>query len=304
MATRVSQYAWHTFLDTPPEELDYENSRFVVIPVPYDGTTSFRGGARYGPAAIIDASRHLEDYDVELGRDPSEAGIYTMPELVPDASGPKRVIEQVCDAASRAVCDGKTPALLGGEHTITVGGVRACAQRYADLSVLFLDAHGDLRDSFMGSRWGHASVARRVSEICPIVAVGVRSISAEEFEFAQDSRNAERVTLHSWPSPLDADALADTVSARLSPNVYVSIDLDALDPAIMSAVGTPEPGGMSWWDVIGLLRAVSLRHRIVGFDVVELSPEEGPVACSSTAARLAYKLMAYAQFDANAPSRR
>ena len=120
----------------------------------------------------------------------------------------KRVIEQVCDAASRAVSDGKTPALLGGEHTITVGGVRACAQRHEDLSVLFLDAHGDLRDSFMGSRWGHASVARRVSEICPIVAVGVRSISAEEFEFAQDSRNAERVTLHSWPSPLDADALA------------------------------------------------------------------------------------------------
>ena len=294
MATRVSQYAWHTFLDTPPEELDYENSRFVVIPVPYDGTTSFRGGARYGPAAIIEASRHLEDYDVELGRDPSEAGIYTMPELVPDASGPKRVIEQVCDAASRAVSDGKAPVLLGGEHTITVGGVRACAQRYEDLSVLFLDAHGDLRDSFMGSRWGHASVARRVSEICPIVAVGVRSISAEEFEFVQDSRNAERVTLHSWPSSLDADALADAVSARLSPNVYVSIDLDALDPAIMSAVGTPEPGGMSWWDVIGLLRAVSRRHRIVGFDVVELSPEEGPVACSSTAARLAYKLMAYA----------
>ncbi len=304
MAARVSQYAWHTFLDTPPEELDYENSLFVVIPVPYDGTTSFRGGARYGPAAIIEASRQLEDYDVELGRDPSEAGIYTLPELVPDASGPKRVIEQVCDAASRAVSDGKTPALLGGEHTITVGGVRACAQRYEDLSVLFLDAHGDLRDSFMGSRWGHASVARRVSEMCPIVAVGVRSISAEEFEFAQDSRNAERVTLHSWPSPLDADALADAVSARLSPNVYISIDLDALDPAIMSAVGTPEPGGMSWWDVIGLLRAVSLRHRIIGFDVVELSPEEGPVACSSTAARLAYKLMAYAQFDANAPSRR
>ena len=295
----MSQYAWQTFLDTPPEEHVYENARFVVIPVPYDGSTSFRGGARYGPAAIIDASRHLEDYDIELGRDPSEAGIYTLPELVPNVSGPKRVIEQVCHETARVVADGKIPALLGGEHTITVGGVRACAERYADLSVLYLDAHADLRDSFMGSRWGHASAARRVSEICPLVAVGVRSISAEELEFAQDARNAERVALHFWQQPPDADALAgapiDAIMAQLSPNVYISIDLDALDPSIMSAVGTPEPGGMGWWDAIGLLRAVSQRRRIVGFDIVELSPEEGPVACSSTAARLAYKLMGYAQ---------
>ena len=295
----MSQYAWQTFLDTPPDEHDYAAARFVVIPVPYDGSTSFRGGARYGPAAIIDASRHLEDYDIELGRDPSEAGIYTLPELVPNVSGPKRVIEQVCHETARVVAAGKIPALLGGEHTITVGGVRACAERYADLSVLYLDAHADLRDSFMGSRWGHASAARRVSEICPLVAVGVRSISAEELEFAQDARNAERVALHFWQQPPDADALAgapiDAIMARLSPNVYISIDLDALDPSIMPAVGTPEPGGMGWWDVLGLLRAVSQRRRIVGFDIVELSPEEGPVACSSTAARLAYKLMGYAQ---------
>ena len=286
----MSQYAWQTFLDTPPDEHIYESSRFVVIPVPYDGTTSFRGGARYGPAAIIDASRHLEDYDVELGRDPSEAGIYTLPELVPDVSGPRQVISQVREATARVVADGKVPALLGGEHTITVGGVRACAERYPDMSVLYLDAHADLRDSFMGSRWGHASVARRVSEICPLVAVGVRSISADELEFAKSS---QRVNLRFWPTP-DASALADAVLERLSPNVYVSIDLDALDPSIMSAVGTPEPGGMSWWDVLALLRAVSSRRRIVGFDIVELSPEEGPVACSSTAARLAYKLMGYA----------
>ena len=294
----MSQYAWQTFLDTPPDEHDYAAARFVVIPVPYDGSTSFRAGARYGPAAIIDASRHLEDYDIELGRDPSEAGIYTLPELVPNASGPKRVIEQVYDATARVVSDGKIPALLGGEHTITVGGVRACAERYPDLSVLYLDAHADLRDSFMGSRWGHASVARRVSEICPLVAVGVRSVSADELEFAQDARNSGRVALHFWQSPSpDMNALAESVIERLSPNVYISIDLDALDPSIMSAVGTPEPGGMGWWDVLRLLRAVSKRRRIVGFDVVELSPEEGPVACSSTAARLAYKLMGYARLD-------
>ena len=291
-----SHYAWQTFLDTPPDEHIYEAARFVVIPVPYDGSTSFRGGARYGPAAIIDASRHLEDYDVELGRDPSEAGIYTLPELVPNVSGPQRVIEQVYGETARVIADGKIPVLLGGEHTITVGGVRACAERYADLSVLYLDAHADLRDSFMGSRWGHASVARRVSDICPLVAAGVRSISAEEIKFAQDPRNAERVTLHFWQSESpDLDALADAVIERLSTNVYISIDLDTLDPSIMSAVGTPEPGGMSWWDAIALLRAVSRRRRIVGFDLVELSPEEGPVACSSTAARLAYKLMGYAQ---------
>ena len=290
MNSRRSSYAWQTFLDTPPEEHDYESAHFVVIPVPYDGTTSFRTGSRYGPAAIIDASRHLEDFDVELGCDPSASGIYTLPELTPDASGPARVVEQVREVVADNLESAKVPVLVGGEHSLALGAVRACAERYGDLSVLYLDAHADLRDSYMGTKWGHATVARRISEACPIVEVGVRSISEEEFDFAQSEQGVE---IHFWPTHQDELDLYSDVCGQLSPNVYLSIDLDVLDPSIMPAVGTSEPGGMNWWDITRLIREVSRRSRIVGFDVLELSPEEGPVACSSTAARLIYKVMGY-----------
>lgn len=290
MNPRLSSYAWQTFLDTPPEEHDYESARFVVVQVPYDGTTSFRTGSRYGPASIIDASRHLEDFDVELGCDPSASGIYTLPEITPDASGPAQVVEQVREVVTDLLEGGKTPVLIGGEHTLALGAAKACADIYSDLSVLYLDAHADLRDSYMGTELGHATVARRISEICPIVEVGVRSISVEEFKFAQGEPGVE---VHFWPTGEDEQVLYDAVCGQLSQNVYLSIDLDVLDQSIMPAVGTPEPGGMNWWDTIRLIREVSRRSRIVGFDVLELSPEEGPVACSSTAARLTYKVMGY-----------
>ena len=290
MNLRHSSYAWQTFLDTPPEEHVYESARFVVVPVPYDGTTSFRTGSRYGPAAIVDASRHLEDFDVELGCDPSASGIYTLPEITPDASGPAQVVEQVREVVTDILESGKTPVLVGGEHTLALGAVKACVGIFNDLSVLYLDAHADLRDSYMGTELGHATVARRISETCPIVEVGVRSISEEEFKFAQSERGVE---VHFWPTDLNEQDLLDAVCGQLSRNVYLSIDLDVMDPSIMPAVGTPEPGGMDWWVTIRLIREVSRRSRIVGFDVLELSPEEGPVACSSTAARLTYKVMGY-----------
>ena len=290
MSSRQPSYAWQTFLDTPPEEHDYDSARFVVIPVPYDGTTSFRTGSRYGPAAIIDASRHLEDFDVELRCDPSASGIYTMPEVTPDASGPAQVVEQVRRAVTDVLKSAKTPVLIGGEHSLALGAVRACAEKYEDLSVLYLDAHADLRDSYMGTELGHATVARRISETCPIVEVGVRSISDEEFRFAQSEPG---VDIHFWPTDRNELEFHDVVCGQLSQNVYLSIDLDVLDPSIMPAVGTPEPGGMTWWDTIRLIREVSRKSRIVGFDVLELSPEEGPVACSSTAARLTHKVMGY-----------
>lgn len=282
-------HQWQTFLDTPPDEHIYEDSRFVVLPVPYDGTASFRTGARYGPAAIIDASRHLEDYDVELEIDASSPGIFTLPEIAPEVAGPKAVVDQVGRAVRSIVDDAKTPIVLGGEHTVAIGAVQACSDRFDDLSVLYLDAHADLRCSYMGSRWGHATVARRMSEVCPVVLVGVRSMSADERSYASEAR----IQIHTWPPEVGQSELFDAVSTDLTSNVYISIDLDVFDPSLMSAVGTPEPGGMSWWNVLALIRNVASRATIVGFDVVELSPEEGPVACSSTAARLVYKVIGY-----------
>lgn len=280
-----------SFLAVGPEEANAKDCRVVALPVPYDSTTSYMGGAREGPRAIIEASRHLEDYDIELGREVYRVGIHTLPELEPHVGGPEGMVERVQAAVEPFARDGKLVATLGGEHTISVGAVRAYRRVYPDLSVLYLDAHADLRDEYMGSRFSHACAARRIWEKCPLVEVGVRSISQEEMDFVR--RHDIPVYFHdegSTPASWDADEVA----SRLSNHVYVSIDLDALDPSLMPAVGTPEPGGLDWNAVVGLLRAVCRERTVVGFDVVELCPAAGPPSCSTVAAKLAYKLMGYA----------
>ena len=287
---------WETFLDIPPAEAPPSTARVVVIPAPYDSTTSYKGGARHAPRAIITASRQLEDYDIELDRDISAVGIHTAAEIEPDVSGPEAVVAQMRQAVHSVATRGKLVALLGGEHTITVGAVQALIEVYPALSVLYLDAHADLRDKYMGTGWGHASVARRVYETCPLVQVGVRSLSEEERDFIREVQTP--VIFWTPPRPGIAE-LADRVLDSLSSEVYVSVDLDVLDPSVMSAVGTPEPGGMSWDEVVGLLRKVAERRTIVGFDITELSPAEGPEACAFTAAKLAYKLMGYATAGRN-----
>ena len=219
-------------------------------------------------------------------------------------AGPWHMIERVRNAVSSFLQQGKLVALLGGEHSISVGQVKALAESLPELSVLYLDAHADLRDEYMGTGWGHASVARRISEICPLVQAGVRSVSLEEMEFIREGR----VNTIFWPN-LSESRSTGVSSAQvgtpewqdivrlLSRNVYVSIDLDVFDPAIMAAVGTPEPGGMDWYQVTSLLRAVAEERHIVGFDVTELSPGEGPASCAYIAAKLVYKLLAYATLN-------
>lgn len=283
---------WRTFLDTPPHEDEPTTAAAFIIPVPYDGTTSFLSGARDGPAAIIEASRHLEDYDIELDCDISEVGIHTTQELQPQMDGPQSMIAVVRRAVGSAASNGKLPILLGGEHSITVGAVQALTELYSDLSVLYIDAHADMRDSYMGTKWGHASVARRISEICPLALIGVRSISAEEKGFVEE----QGISLQFWDAAVPArlDSAIALATDHLTENIYISIDLDALDPSIMAGVGTPEPGGMLWHEILALLHAISHRAAIVGFDVVELNPSQGAVSCAFTAAKLAYKLIGYA----------
>ncbi len=265
----------------------------MLVPAPYDGTASYGKGARHGPRAIIEASRHLEDFDLELGADPSALGIYTAPDVICEAEGPEAMAAAVEEAVAAWAGPGPGPGrlvgVLGGEHSVTIGAVRAMAARFDGLSVLYLDAHADMRDEYQGSRYSHACSARRVAEICSIVEVGVRS--AEESEWEWMTRKG--VPVVTWPPGVGSDYLADVIAA-LGDQVYVSVDLDVLDPSIMSAVGTPEPGGMGWHDLLRLLKRVAAERSIVGFDVVELAPEEGPEACSYTAAKLVYKLIGYA----------
>ena len=281
---------WNTFLDMPPGQVRPADARVVILPVPYDSTTSYRTGARDGPAAIINASRQLEDYDIELDRDLSPVGIYTAPELEPDVSGPEAMVRRVEQAVSAAAANSALVGVLGGDHSVTIGAVRAQRALHPSLSVLYLDAHADLRDEYMGTPWGHASVARRLLEICPVAEIGVRSLSTPERAFIRETK----LPVVFWPSGMTADELASWAMANLTQEVYVSVDLDVFDPSLMAAVGTPEPGGMGWAEVTSLLRAVATQRRVVGFDVTELSPDEGPEACAFTAAKLTYKLIGYA----------
>ncbi|MCZ6890936.1 MAG: agmatinase [Chloroflexi bacterium] len=277
-----------TFLGLEADGNTYHQAATVVLPVPYDGTASFKSGAREGPDAIISASRELEEYDAELQRDPCSMGIHTASAVEPHMGSPEKMVARVAQAVAPAAEERKLVATLGGDHSVSIGAVRAFASQHSDLSVLYLDAHADLRQEYLGTAWGHASAARRISEMCPLVLVGVRSMSREEAEFIEGSKTP------CFPYAGDEGALpVEDVIGTLSPSVYISMDLDVFDPSFMAAVGTPVPGGMGWYQVLHLLRQVASARRIVGFDVVELSPREGPAACAFTAAALVYKLIGY-----------
>lgn len=283
-----------TFLILDPDEHTLARSRCVVLPVPYEETTSYRKGTRRGPEAIVRASAEMEDYDTELGYEPCSVGIHTAPALEPapvlePGGGPEAMAGRVREAVAHYAGQGKLVGMLGGEHSITSGAVAALAERHPGLSVLIFDAQADLRDDYQGWAHSHACAARRVLDhASSLTLVGVRSMTGKEAAFIKERGVA---LFPRGPEPVtDVDAIVDT----LGEDVYVSFDLDAFDPSFMSAVGTPEPGGMGWWEALRILRAVGERRRIVGFDVVELAPDEGPEACAYTAAKLVYKLFAYA----------
>ena len=279
----------HNFLALPPEQSSIDLARVALIPVPYDSTTSFRSGSRDGPEAMITASYALEDYDFELELDVSEIGIHTTGALEPHMAGPGPMTQRIKNEVTSYLEMGKTVGLLGGEHSITIGSVQAHVEVYPTLSVLYLDAHADLREEYMGTPFGHASAARRVFESCPIALAGLRSLCQEEHDFIRGND----IPVWYWEPNFHGNEL-ESVLDSLSDTVYVSVDLDVLDPALMPAVGTPEPGGMAWQQLVELLGKVAESRRIVGFDVCELAPADGPPACSYTAAKLVYKLVAYA----------
>ena len=287
------------FLALPPEQADLARARVALIPVPVDSTTSFRSGARYGPAAIIAASAALEDYDLELGIDVAELGIHTAAPLEPDVGDPERMARRVRTAVSYYQRKGKLTGVIGGDHSVAIGSALACRERHPGMSVLYIDAHADLRDEYQGTAWGHGSAARRIAEHCPIRLAGVRTLAAEE----RDYITAAGIAVTYWPPANPGDYTADIIAGLGAPGapVYISVDLDALDPSEMAAVGTPEPGGMRWAELLALLRQVAERRPVAGFDVCELAPNEGLPAHSYTAARLVYKLVAYA---AGLPARR
>jgi len=288
-APEVPSTPWN-FLALPPHLADPATARAVVVPVPYDGTASFRPGAREAPRAVLEASRELEDYDLELRREVSQVGIATLPEVEPTPGNPQETLRRVSAVVSAVARRGQVPVVLGGEHSLTVGAVEGLLAVHPRLSVLYLDAHADLRPDYLGSPYSHACTARRLRDLgVDLVLVGVRSASREEVEWAE----RERIPLFSWGPFARAEDLPAAVLARLQDPVYISVDLDVLDPSLFPAVGNPVPGGMGWYDLLTLLRRVARERRVVGFDLTEYAPAEGPRACASLVATLAYRLIGY-----------
>jgi agmatinase len=279
----------HNFLSLPPEFSEFESSEFVILPVPYEQTTTFKTGTKGGPQAIIRASQEVETFDEELKQEPFRVGIHTLEEMEITAMGPEKMVEKVYKIAKELVDMNKRVMLLGGEHTVSIGLVKALSEKHEKFSVLQLDAHADLRDNYQESKYSHACTMRRIGEIAPFVGVGIRNLSLEEHELVQK----KKIDLFFAKDLIKDQGWMDRVTSKLSENVYLTIDLDFFDPSIMPSVGTPEPGGLLWNQTLDLLKKVADKKNIVGFDCVELCPIPGLVAPDFLAAKLVYKIIGY-----------
>jgi len=274
------------------EYSNFKKAKAVIVQVPYDKTTTYIHGTKNGPAAIIDASRYMERFDDELNQETYRTGIHTMEPLGIQDLSSEEMVDKIYAQVLELLKAGKFPVMLGGEHTVSVGAVKAFKEIYPNISVLHLDAHYDMRDVYFGSKLNHGCVARRISEICPVVQTGMRSLSKEEKDFLAAQTNG-RVKTISVYDILDMPMWKDAISNSLSENVYVTIDLDVFDPALVPATGTPEPGGLGWYEVLSLLKETAKDKKIVGFDVVELCPIKGNIASDFFAAKLIYRLLGY-----------
>ncbi len=272
----------------PDEACAMERSRIVVVPVPYDGTSTWGKGADRGPNAVFAASEHLEGHDLETGTEVWRRGIAT-DAPVAEQESPEAMVEAVEARISQHLDQARFPVLVGGEHSVSIGAVRAQAKRESNLTVLQLDAHTDLRAQYCGSSYNHACVMARVQACCPIVQVGVRSVDTSELERI----DPQRIFYARDICETDNTQWISQVVQQLTPRVYITIDLDVFDPSIMSSTGTPEPGGLLWYPVLSLLGQVCVHCDVVGFDVVELCPNPGNRACDFLAAKLIYTLLTY-----------
>jgi agmatinase len=268
---------------------DPDNAKIIVIPVPYDLTTTYITGTRKGPQAILEASKYMELYDEELLKETYRVGIYTSQPIPVEEEQPEAMLQMVSESLASGSNTDRLQVLLGGEHSISLAPIQELLKVYPAMSVLQLDAHADLRKTYEGTPYNHACIGRRISERCPLVQAGVRSLSKEEADFKEYSQVLTVSALdfknrkHSW----------DDILNGLTNDVYLTLDLDVLDPSIMPSVGTPEPGGLDWYEIVGFLKMLSERKRIVAFDVVELSPQPTTIAPDFLAAKLTYRIMGY-----------
>ncbi len=272
-----------------PTMKSFDESRVVILPVPIDRTTSYVSGTRHGPHEILEASSHMELWDEEVGADVHGVGIFTLPAMELPFGEMPAVVDEIKRVAAEILSRDKFLVTLGGEHSITPPLVAAAAARFPGLSVLQIDAHADLRDCYMGTPHNHACAMRRSLEYAPLTQVGIRSMSTEEAEAAPGLKTKIFYDATMRKDPNWIDRVVDSLSGP----VYITIDVDGMDPAIMPATGTPEPGGLSWYEILALLRATIAKKPVVACDVVELSPVAGLMAPNFLCAKLIYKILTY-----------
>jgi agmatinase len=265
---------------------DYKDSEIVILPVPYDGTSTWIKGSDKGPGAIMEASVNLEFYDIETDSEAHKKGIHTL-EPLEEKRSPEALVKSVYDKMAFLLSEKKFPVVVGGNHTVSIGAINAIADFYKDLSILQMDAHSDLRQVYEGSRFNHACVMARAREVSQLVQVGIRSMSAEE------SPTIEKERIFFAHDLYYNKKLYNKAINKLTDNVYITIDLDVFDPSIMPSTGTPEPGGPDFMELMHFLRDVIYRKNVVGFDLVELCPSPSNKTPDFIAAKIIYQLLSY-----------
>jgi agmatinase len=264
----------------------YSESGIIIVPVPYDETSTWMKGADKGPDAILDASVNLEFYDVETSSEAHLKGINTIAPIL-EKETPEKLVKDVYDRIFSILSDKKFPVIIGGNHTVSIGAIKAFSEYFENLTILQLDAHADLRQVYEGSVFNHACTMARAREFAPVIQVGIRSMSAEELPFVERDRIFFSHELY-YDKSLYHRALD-----KLTGNVYITIDLDVFDPSIMPSTGTPEPGGPPYFELLHFMRDVIKSRNVVGFDVVELCPSETNKSPDFIAAKIIYQLLSY-----------
>lgn len=277
------------YLGIPEEYSGFGKSKVVILPVPYESTTSYQAGTRDAPHEIIWASRNVELYDEELEKETYKIGIHTLDEMIPVLGNADAMMEELYKVSRQIVQAGKFQVTLGGEHAITSPLVKAHLERWPSMAVVQIDAHADLRDSFEGCKHSHASALRRVVEMCPVVHVGIRNISLEEVQALPKLRSK---IFYMKDIEKDPDWFVHVVD-ELPEHVYFTIDIDGMDSSLMPSTGTPEPGGLTWRNLMDLTRELTHRRNVVGMDLVELCPQVGVKGPNFLCAKLIYKILGH-----------
>jgi len=265
---------------------NYQESEIIIVPVPYDETSTWMKDADKGPEAILEASVNLEFYDVETSTEAHLKGIHTIDPVL-EKKTPGKLVQAVHDCISLLLVEKKFPVIIGGNHTVSIGAIKAFSEHFENLSVLQLDAHADLRQIYEGSEFNHACSMARAREYAPIVQVGIRSMSAEELPYVENDR-----IFFSHKLFYDKNLYSKAID-KLSENVYITIDLDVFDPSIMPSTGTPEPGGPAYFELMHFMRDVIKSRNVLGFDVVELCPSATNKSPDFIAAKIIYQLLSY-----------